>query len=120
MRRKAIRTSKAAKAAKAAKPAKPARPARPASPAKPRSSTVWFVYIVRCSDSTLYTGIATDLERRIAVHNRGKGAKYTRSRRPVELVWFARARSRSTAQRREAAIKRLSAREKKELAEGRG
>ena len=67
----------------------------------------WFVYIVRCRDGSLYTGISNDVDRRLAAHNGGRGARYTRSRRPVTLVHLERRRSRSAALRREAAIKAL-------------
>ena len=69
----------------------------------------WFVYILRCVDDTLYTGITTDVARRIDEHNAGKapGARYTRGRRPVELAYAEAAASRSAASRREAAIKQL-------------
>jgi putative endonuclease len=67
----------------------------------------WFVYVVRCRDGSLYTGISTDVEARVAQHNAGAGARYTRSRAPVELVHLERKRSRSHALRREAAIKAL-------------
>jgi putative endonuclease len=78
--------------------------------------TVWYVYIVRCADRSLYTGVATDVAARIAKHNRGKGAKYTRGRRPVKLVYQEHAGSRSTALKREIAIKRLTAAAKRQLA----
>jgi predicted GIY-YIG superfamily endonuclease len=68
----------------------------------------WFVYLVRCRDGSLYTGISNDVEARVAVHNRGRGARYTRSRRPVTLVYLERRRSRATAQSREARIKALT------------
>jgi putative endonuclease len=67
----------------------------------------WFVYVVRCRDGSLYTGISNDVEARVAVHNGGRGARYTRSRRPVTLVYLERRRSRATAQSREATIKAL-------------
>ena len=67
----------------------------------------WFVYVVRCGDGSLYTGISVDVEARVAAHNAGRGARYTRSRMPVTLVHVERKRTRSTAQRREAAIKAL-------------
>lgn len=69
----------------------------------------WFVYILRCGDDTLYTGITTDVDRRIEEHNAGKapGARYTRSRRPVALAYTERVDSRALAARREAEIKRL-------------
>lgn len=76
----------------------------------------WFVYMVRCSDGTLYTGITTDLTGRINKHNSGQGAKYTRSRRPVCLVWSERAGNRSSAAKIEARIKKLSRLEKEGLA----
>lgn len=74
-----------------------------------------YVYILRCSDGTLYTGWTNDLSHRIAAHNGGKGAKYTRSRRPVELVYFETFQDRIEAQRRERAIKKLSRKEKELL-----
>ena len=67
----------------------------------------WFVYVVRCRDGSLYTGISNDVDARVACHNSGKGARYTRARRPVQLVYTERKRSRSYALRREAAIKAL-------------
>ena len=73
-----------------------------------RSLSSWFVYIVRCLDRTLYTGITTDLDRRLAEHNAGLGAKYTRPRRPVVLVYSEPAISRSAAASREYQIKKLS------------
>lgn len=76
----------------------------------------WFVYVVRCRDGSLYTGISTDVESRVAAHNAGTGARYTRARRPVQVVHVERKRSRSTALRREAAIKALSRAEKLALA----
>ncbi|MGA0023930.1 MAG: GIY-YIG nuclease family protein [Burkholderiales bacterium] len=79
-----------------------------------RQSARWQVYIVRCADDSLYTGIALDLERRIAEHNGngGPGASYTRSRRPVTLVYCEAAADRSAASRREYEIKQLSRAEK--------
>lgn len=70
----------------------------------------WFVYILRCADGTLYTGITTDLARRLAEHNAGmgQGARYTRSRLPVALAYSEAAQDRSAAAKREAALKRLS------------
>lgn len=75
----------------------------------------WEVYILRCGDGTLYTGISTDADRRAAVHNAGKGAKYTRSRLPVEVAYREKCGGHSEALRREAAIKALSRKEKLEL-----
>lgn len=68
----------------------------------------WSVYIVRCVDGSLYTGISTDVEARIAKHNSGKGAAYTRSHRPVVLVFVEPAESESAAKKREAEIKRMT------------
>ena len=68
----------------------------------------YVVYILRCADGSLYTGITTNLEHRVAVHNSGKGAKYTRSRLPVEPVYWEMVPDRGCALRRELAIKRLS------------
>lgn len=74
-----------------------------------------FVYMLRCADSSLYTGSTTDLDRRLAAHQSGQGAKYTRSRLPVELVYWEEAPDWSAALRREAAIKHLSRAQKLEL-----
>ena len=68
----------------------------------------WYVYIVRCRDNTLYTGIARDLTRRILQHNNNKGAKYTRSRGPVTLVYAEEQDNRSEATKREYQIKKLT------------
>ena len=69
----------------------------------------WHVYILRCADGSLYTGVARDLERRLQQHNgeRTGGPRYTRGRRPVQLAWSDQAPDRGAAQRREAAIKKL-------------
>ena len=67
----------------------------------------WCVYLLRCRDGSLYCGMTGDLVKRVAVHNSGKGAKYTRSRLPVELVYSEPAKSKSAALKREAHIKRL-------------
>lgn len=86
--------------------------------AAPRASTPpdgWDVYIARCADGSLYTGIARDAEARIEQHNAGRGARYTRGRSPVELVYRERAADRGGAQRREAAIKALATAEKRRL-----
>ncbi len=78
----------------------------------------WWVYIVECSDESLYTGITTDRERRIIEHNDSKkGAKYTRNRRPVDLVYSEMHPDRSTASKREYEIKKLSRAEKLKLIE---
>ena len=80
-------------------------------------SDAWHVYVLQCADGSLYTGVAADLERRLLQHNgaRAGGPRYTRGRRPVRLMWSDLALDRSTAQRREAAIKKLSRSEKLRL-----
>lgn len=75
----------------------------------------WFVYVVCCADDTLYAGITTDAAARVAKHNQGRGAKYTRTRRPVELVYVEAAGGRGAALAREHEIKRMSAGEKRSL-----
>jgi putative endonuclease len=76
----------------------------------------WHVYIVCCKDNSYYTGITTDLTRRIEEHNSPtKGARYTRPRRPVKLVYFEKAATRSIATRRELQIKKLTLLGKKQL-----
>ena len=73
----------------------------------------WYVYIVECADGSLYTGISTDVDRRLLEHNYSlKAAKYTRSRRPVRLVWSKEAANRSEASKEEYKIKRLSRKKK--------
>ena len=74
----------------------------------------WYLYILRCKDNTLYTGITTDVEKRLEAHRSGKGAKYTRGRAPLELVYRETCGSHSEALKREAEIKKLS-RQSKEL-----
>jgi putative endonuclease len=80
----------------------------------------WLVYIVRCRDGTLYTGITNDLARRLAQHNAGRGARYTRGRAPVALVYSEELASKGDALRREMAIKRLRSSQKRAMADGRG
>ncbi len=72
----------------------------------------YFVYLLQCADGTLYTGFTTDLKRREAVHNAGKGAKYTRSRLPVRMAYFERFETEHDARSREWHLKRLSHAEK--------
>ena len=75
----------------------------------------WYVYILRCADGTLYTGITTDPHRRVKEHNNGTGAKYTRGRGPVEIAHCELAESYGAALRREYAIKQLPRAEKEKL-----
>ena len=80
-----------------------------------------FAYILRCADGSYYSGWTDDLARRLAAHNAGRGAKYTRSRRPVALCYWEAFDTKSEAMRREAAFKRLGHREKERLcAQGAG
>lgn len=72
----------------------------------------WFVYMVRCSDGTLYTGVTVDVEDRVKTHNAGKGAKYTRARLPVKLIWSEKVEAESEAKRREFEIKQMRRAEK--------
>ena len=73
---------------------------------------MYYVYLLRCADGTLYTGFTNDLARHLAAHNAGRGAKYTRGRRPVELVYWESFSNKSSALRREYAIKQLPRRQK--------
>ncbi len=82
---------------------------------KQSAAIPWWVYIIRCADNSLYTGTTSNLERRIAVHKSGKGAKYTRSHIPEKIVYSEICATRSTACIREAAIKKLSKSEKELL-----
>ena len=76
----------------------------------------WYVYMLRCNDGSLYTGVTTDIERRVKEHNgegaKGKGAKYTKARRPVVLAYCKRKKNRSYAQQEEARIRTLTRSEK--------
>ena len=74
-----------------------------------------YTYMVRCGDGTIYTGWTNSLERRIAEHNSGRGAKYTRSRRPVELIYYEETPSKQEAMRREREIKKMTRKQKMEL-----
>lgn len=75
----------------------------------------WYVYMVRCSDNSLYTGYTNDIKRRENAHNTGKGAKYTKTRRPVRLVYWEEFADRSDALKRECAIKKLTKQQKELL-----
>lgn len=79
------------------------------------SNKLWFVYILQCADGTLYTGITTDVNRRLNEHNSGKGAKYTRTRLPVMIVAVTEAGSRSEASKEEYRIKQLTREQKMKL-----
>ncbi len=75
-----------------------------------------YTYMLRCQDGSLYTGWTTDIEKRVRMHNEGKGAKYTHSRRPVKLVYYETFGTKEEAMSREYAIKRLKKKEKEDLA----
>lgn len=75
----------------------------------------WYLYILRCGDGTLYTGITTDVEARLEAHRSGKGAKYTRGRSPLELVYSEECGTHSDALKREWAVKAMSKEEKCKL-----
>lgn len=77
--------------------------------------TMYYVYILECCDKSLYTGYTNHLEKRIKAHNEGKGAKYTKGRRPVSLVYFESFQTKSEALKREYAIKQFSRKKKLEL-----
>ncbi len=77
----------------------------------------WKLYILRCGDGSLYTGITTDVEKRLEAHRTGKGAKYTRGRGPLELVYREECGDHSTALKRELEIKKLSREDKEKLIE---
>ena len=76
----------------------------------------WYVYILQCSDGTYYTGVTTDVDRRLDEHNRTpKGAKYTKTRRPVTLVFHASFEDRSSAQKAEYRFKKLTSKQKEKM-----
>ena len=75
----------------------------------------WYLYILRCGDGTLYTGITTDVQARFAQHREGKGAKYTRGRGPLEVVYTEECEDHSAALKRELAVKALSREEKEKM-----
>jgi len=75
----------------------------------------WFCYVLQCADGTFYTGITTSIERRLALHNRGRASRYTRGRLPVRLVYAAPYEDRSSASRREIEVKKMSPAEKRRL-----
>ena len=76
---------------------------------------MWYLYILRCGDGTLYTGITTDVERRLEEHRQGRGAKYTRGRGPLELAYQEECGTHSEALKREYAVKQLTREEKEDL-----
>jgi putative endonuclease len=85
------------------------------APPSPAQSPRWLVYLLRCSDGSLYTGITNDLPKRLKAHAAGRASKYTRSRLPVKLAYSEPHKTKSAALKREAAIKRLRRAEKEHL-----
>ncbi|MCE9586053.1 GIY-YIG nuclease family protein [Candidatus Uhrbacteria bacterium] len=75
----------------------------------------WYVYILRCHDGSLYTGISTNVAERVTKHNAGKGAAYTRSHKPVTLIWSKPSKTPTAARKREAKIKSWSKQEKEQF-----
>ena len=84
----------------------------PIAAGRPQKDAPYFVYIVQCRDGTYYTGISPNVDRRVAAHNTGRGAKYTSSRYPVRLLWTKRCEGRGDALREEMRIKRFTREEK--------
>ena len=82
---------------------------------KAKSKEKWFLYILECNDQTFYTGITNNLERRFKMHNAGKASRYTRTRRPVKLLYKETCANRTSALVRECAVKAFSRKKKKEL-----
>ena len=85
------------------------------TPHKRSPMTYAYTYILKCADNTLYTGWTTDLKKRLTTHNNGKGAKYTRTRLPVSLIYYESFTTKKEAMRREVAIKKLSRPQKERL-----
>ncbi|MCH9025079.1 MAG: GIY-YIG nuclease family protein [candidate division Zixibacteria bacterium] len=82
------------------------------------TKTNWYLYMVRCADDTIYTGISIDVQARIDKHNRGRGAKYTSTRLPVKLIYYESQPDRISAMKREIQVKRWSRSMKENLARG--
>jgi len=79
---------------------------------------MWYVYVLRCSDGTLYTGITNNLQARVKTHNNGKGCKYTCARRPVKLIYHEVSINRSTATKRERFVKKMPKKKKEAMVTG--
>lgn len=88
------------------------------TPSRLANAMPWFLYLIECADGSLYTGIATDVEARFAAHLSGKGARYTRARKPLRVMASFELTGRSEASRAEYFVKRLTPRQKRELIEG--
>lgn len=88
----------------------------PSEQSSTKQNAPWWVYLLRCSDNSLYAGVTTDIERRVKEHNNSKlGAKYTRARRPVQLAYLEKADDKSSACKREYQIRHLTKRKKEQL-----
>lgn len=87
-------------------------------PSAPFLNIMWYVYLLRCSDSSLYCGITNDIQHRLKTHEEGKGAKYTRGRLPIKLAYTEVVENKSEALKREIQIKKLSKNKKEELING--
>ncbi len=96
--------------------AEPAEAAAAIPQAIPPKMTTWRAYLVRCIDGSLYAGVSTDVKARVAAHNTGKGARYTRARRPVVLAWRSSALTKVAAHRLEWQLKQLLVQDKRILA----
>lgn len=101
------------------RPGVPPRLKEPSASCKAFDMASWYVYLLRCSDDSLYCGLTTDLQRRLQEHNDGIGCRYTRSRIPVRLVWFSEMLRKSEAYREEYRIKRLRKGAKEKLVDSR-
>ncbi len=84
------------------------------------TSNQWVVYLLRCRDGSLYCGITNDLYNRVQKHNEGKGAKYSRTKRPVTVAWVEKASNKITAMKREYQVRKLTKAEKEQLVTGCG
>jgi len=78
---------------------------------------MWYVYLLKCADDTLYCGITNDIDNRLSAHNKGIASKYTRSRLPVSLIWFEPCKDKKEAAKKEYYIKKLTRKQKKMLVE---
>ncbi len=83
-----------------------------------RRGRAWLLYILKCNDGTFYTGVTNDLQRRFSMHSKGKAARYTRTRRPVALIYQEKCSDRAQALVRECAVKSFSRKKKEELVAG--
>ena len=92
----------------------------PPAKKKKKKAAAWLLYVLKCRDNTLYTGITTDVSRRVEQHNSGSASHYTRSRIPVKLIFSEPCRGRSQALKKEYAMKQLSRKEKEEYIRDRG